>query len=756
MKSLRKLWIFWTSTLLLGIWPHLLNSDCLPAYRYAPQTYSFVRPGIVDPTIPSAPFFLDFERIYEVYGDQDREQVRTNLQEWHQRFCEVPEINDMGRLIYRASIRSLEQLKSAIRSKDRPVPISLQGNSFAIYLHRNGCRETVDYLIFAKRCEPYAVLDDPWADRQKYLPAMRDLIEVGLREFRRTESHYFRLRYAYQIIRLAHYSQQYQRVLDLHEYLMPKTDNDPSIIDYWIMGHRAGALQALGQEVEAAYLFSRIFENEPGKRESAYRSFRIGSNAGWEALLARCRNEEEQATLYALRANSPKSRVVEEMKAIYALDPDNHHLEVLLLEAVKRMEKNLLGASFNRYRRENRRYHNVPDRNAGRDVIRLREFVHRVNVEGGLARPQLWQMAEGYLALLAGDYYAAEGIFADLRPRLNQPMMREQLDALELVMDIVRIDELSDQTERRLAAIQFDNNLYRKFPDFPDLVFDKIAWLYEAFDRPAKSYLHRYRVEDLIVHPQMEIIDSMLVLSRDPDLNRLERALLRDASTQNLRNDLLDLKGMLQLAQDKQIPAVETLKQMDNVAKDDYVRINPFEERLNDCINCARRDSFRRYNREQVILRMQELEYKALADPEQGPRNFYLIGLGRYNMTYFGYAWEGMDKFRSGISLKRPAMNENPNLRPHPEYPDGNLEAFDCAPAQRYFELAAELARERDPELAAKATFMAAKCEQNRYFAYGGERTYQFFTQLRDEYAQTEFYQRAIAECAYFADFTSR
>jgi hypothetical protein len=727
---------------------------CLPDYRYGPQTYSFLRPTLVNPTIASAPFLLPFQEIYAAYGRQDRLQVRTNLQEWHERFCEVPDINDMGRLIYQASIRDLQALESAVLNARLPVPISLQSNSFASYIKRHECKETVEYLIYAKRCEPYAVLDDPWADRQKYVPDMRDLIDQGLRQFRRTESHYYRLRYAYQIIRLAHYAREYQRVLDLHEYLMPKTDNDPSIIEYWIMGHRAGALRALGQEVEAAYLFSRVFEECAGKRESAFQSFQVRNDAQWEELLERCASPEEQATLYALQARGDNARIIDEMEAIYALDPDNHHLEVLLVKAMALMEEEFLGTSFNRFRRENKRYHDVPDRRAGQELIRLQTFVRLVVRNQEPANPMLWEIAQGYLAVLAGDFYAATEHFEGLEARTRDPKLKSQLKAMKLVLEIVRMDELNDRIENRLAEIQFDNATYRSHPDFPDLVYDKLVSLYANNNQAGKLYLLRYSFDDLWVNPDIPIIDSLLILSGQTNLNRMERSLLRQEANLNLRNDLYNLKGMLHLARGNQIPAIEALKQIDNVAKNDYARINPFEERLIDCINCARQDSFRRYNREQLINRFQELEYEALADQSVGARNFYLIGLALYNMTYFGYAWEGMDNFRSGISLKVRPTGSDANVRPHPKYPDGNREAFDCQPALKYFETALGLAK--NPELAARAAFMAAKCEQNQYFAYGGERTYQYFTLLREQYSGTNFYQEAIEECAYLEYFVNR
>lgn len=754
MTTWKNCFVFCFSIACILALPAPMRSDCLPDYRYAPQVYNFIHPGLVNPEIPSAPYVLSFEEIYRAHGRQEREQVVSNVAEWHQRFCEIPNIQDVGRLVYNSRQQDLQALRNAIANAKLPVPITLQGNSFANYLARNNCTETVDYLLFAKRCEPYVVLKDPWVDRKQYAPAMRDLIDEGLREFRRTESHYFRLRYTYQIVRLAHYMQEYQRVLDLYDYLMPKTDNDPSIIEYWIMGHRAGALRALGQEVEAAYLFSLIFEHAPSKRESAYQSFRIRTDAQWQALLDRCQNDEERATLYAIRAGERNSKVLDEMQEIFRLDRDNHHLEVLLVKAITRMEKNLLGNDFNRFRGENRRYHNIPDPNAGQQIIALQTFIRRVQQAEVQERPLLWEFAEGYLALLAGDVYTARKIFSDLEPQIDNPLLKEQLKAVRLVMEVLQMETTADQTENRLAEIKFNNSLYQEYEDFDDLIFDKITALYQANNQIGKLYLHLYDLEDLTLHPEIPVIDSLLTWVNRSNLNRQERALLRKADSYTLRSDLIDLKGMLQLSRGNQIPAVETLKRLDNVVKDDYARINPFEERLIDCVNCARQDSFRLYNRQQVILRMQKLQYQALADQERGARNFYLIGLGLYNMTYFGYAWQGMDKFRSGSSLKKQPIGSNPNVRPHPRASNGNLEVFDCSYALEYFERAIQLSD--DPELAAKSAFMAAKCEQNQYFAYGGDQTFTYFNLLRDEYNNTQFYQRAIEECQYFAAFTTK
>ena len=102
-----------------------------------------------------------------------------------------------------------------------------------------------------------------------------------------------------------------------------------SILHFWIMGHRAGALYKLNERVEAAYLFSKIFMYCDSKKESAFRSFYIETDEEWESCYNLCETDEERANLYALRAHSDESKAVEEMTRIYDLNPQNQNLEIL-------------------------------------------------------------------------------------------------------------------------------------------------------------------------------------------------------------------------------------------------------------------------------------------------------------------------------------------------------------------------------------------------------------------------------------------
>ena len=64
-----------------------------------------------------------------------------------------------------------------------------------------------------------------------------------------------------------------------------------------------------------------------------------------------------------------------------------------------------------------------------------------------------------------------------------------------------------------------------------------------------------------------------------------------------------------------------------------------------------------------------------------------------------------------------------------------------------------------DPEVAAKATYYAAKCERNIDYTrglLGPDRNFNYFRFLKEEYPNTQAYGRAVAECLTFAWYANR
>ena len=744
---------------LLLLAPLSRTQGCGPVERIF-HGYSFLNPAIVNAEAKAAPFFLSFEEIYRQFGGQEKVQIEDNIAEWRQRFCNLPAAQDIYQIVYKADLNTMERIRIAALNPRIQLDVVLENNTFARHLVRDHCLEVIDYLVFAKRCERHVTPSaDPWEETPRDRAAMEELIEEGVRLFPDLESHYVRLRYAYQLIRLAHYAGLYQHALDLYDRLMPMVDNDPSIIEYWIEGHRAGALLKVGRHVEASYLYSRIFENCPSKRESAFRSFRIQTDEEWRQCLLLCQSDEERATLYALRARDADSRAVEEMEKIYDLDPQNEHLEILLVREMKKLEQNLLGLDFNDKRAQNKAEFNIPRPWAGDYVIAMQAFVRRVAGEGQVARPVLWKIAEGYLELLAGEYYYAARTFANARSMLNrrQQTLGDQLAKFELALRISAWERMADSVEIAAAEIMRNNLVYRQDSDFRDFLGDKMADLYDLSEEPGMAFLCRFPLQAMRPNPQQELINNLLAVAGKKDPNRFEKALLETSKISNVKSDLLDMQAVLYLSQMQPEAALETLKDMEP-EWDNYGLFNPFVERIHDNVSRPLPSNVRTFNRRELIERLLDLEYQAKSGVSNADSIYYQLGLAWYNMSYFGHSWKAMDYFRSGASLSKWNLTDGDNIVPHYYYPFGNRENFDCSRALYYFEKTRLLAD--DPEIAARATYMAAKCERNAYyvnrFREGTTRTYEHFQLLEENYADTKFYQRVIKECKTFEAYVAR
>ncbi len=721
------------------------------------QGYTFINTNLISPRIPGARLFVNLESVEEYYKNQGSPQVKGNVDEWHERYCEIPDVKDIATLIYRATLADFEQLARAVKSKSAPLPYGFANNSFANYLKRHRCEETAKYLLFAKTCEPYVVEGDPWAQPQRKYQEMNGLIERGEQELLTAESHYIRLRYAYQVIRLAHYSKQYERVLELCESLLPKIDNDPSVIEDWILGHKAGAMQALGQRVEAAYLFARLFAECPSKREQAYYSFNVQTDEEWEACLARCKSPEEEATLFAIRGSFPNSKLLVEMRNIYERDPDSPYLPLFLIQEMRKLEKSLLGASFNSHRQQNQFYYGVPAADAGQQVIALQRFVNQVIQEKVLPRLGLWHLSAGYLAMLAGNAYDARKAF-DAAAKEDLPkILEQQLEAFELALYFNTLEQATFEVENDIAHLQAANDVFRAFTDFKDFSRDKLTQLYQKGGHPGKAFLMQYPPRYLRPNIRPELLEDLLRVVRKQELSRLEQEMVADGDSTILQ-ELLNLRASYFMREYKFEAALETLKQMGRADWDNFGYFNPFVERIRDCVHCPLPANVRTFNKGELIEALLDKEYQARAGTGNTAVLYYEIGLALYNMSYFGQAWDVTDFYRSGGSMRAAYLRDGDDITPHPVFPYGNQENLDCSRARLYFERA-RLSTD-STELAAKATFMAAKCERNDYYTNrwrpGAVQTFENFEILVQNYSNTAFYERILEECLYFNLYANR
>ena len=764
--------MFLSLALLLSFWPQKIGSECGPG-RFLFEGYTFVNTKIVNDSSAYASYFLSFNDLYQSYGPQEQLREKTNLEEWQERFCGLVELKDLQQIIYRSSVRDLLALSTSVGSENIPVEPALSKNSFALYLKEQKCKETIDYLVFAKRCEPHVISSGGWDSSGKDVEAMKELIKKGKKVFRKTKSHYIRLRYAYQLIRLAHYAKDYELTLKLYDDLLPKIDKTESILNDWILGHKAGALRSSEQIVESAHLFLQIFLRSPDRRESAFRSFYIQTDEQWQACLLRCENDEERAGLYALRATAHESKAVEEMEKIYELSPRNDFLEMLAIKEIKKLEQDFLGLEFNDNRERNKNFHNIPRKKAGDYLTRLLNFVNKVIEEDRGGRKELWLLIRGYLQYLGGDFYAAGQAFENVKEQISNEELKKQLETFQLVLNIHDIETMDEDNENTVFETMISNPLYKEFKSFPDFVNDRISQLYSADGHPGLAFRCHHTMLELKYHPQEDLINDLLLICEKEDRNRLEEAMVIDEGGNNLKYVLMDMKATLKMSQGQLEAALEILRRIPLEERDAW-QMNPFYERLYDCVeDCSLPDSTEMFNKEEIISRIFEMEYKAKSDFERGAQYYYDLGIAFFNMSYFGHSWQAMDYFRSGSS----GYYDKDQIYPKYGAPFGNMENTNLSKQLELFERARDLAHQsqrlvsknekliaRYRELAARATFMAARCERLMYFMSSeSEQSYysRFIPQvpnnyntnyalLKEEYNDTRFYDQMIRECKYF------
>ena len=689
--------------------------------NYFPLIQSF----IVNPTAPASPYFTSFKDIYLKFGKQTILQPNENINEWYERFCEVAPLSDIEWLIYQSDLSDIQELKNAVIQNTGLITY-LRTNKFARHLVKNKCLETIEYLLFAKKCEPFVTADkDVWQTKKPDIQNMEALIQEGTKEFLTIESHYIRLRMAYQIIRLAHYSGQYSKVKYLYNYFIPKINHAPSTIQYWIEGHYAGALKALGERAKAAYFYARVFHHCPAKRESAFLSFEVRTDNDWLSALSFCENDQERTALYALRASFRNSRAVDEMIDIYSLHPKSNYLESILIQEIEKQEKKPVVEY----------------------IKKLDTFVKQVIDEKKVAHPEIWLLALGYLKYLNNDYFEAKLAFNAVTEYTQSKALQEQIAIFNMAIEIKEWEKINEEVAQRIWEFQSENEVFNRYPTLQSLLSKQVFQNLKNHGNPGLAVLYRFGFNAVKVNPSEEVIRDIKELAKKEIINPFEKSLMV-LSKKQFNTEIQALYATWLMTLNEWEAAEKAWQEIPLADIELFGKSNPFVERLNECVHCPVKSNERQLTKPQIVAEMLKLQYDIKANRTESPQYYYKMGLGLYNMSYFGYAWNVVDYFRSGSSLKAERLENASDRMKHPLYPNGNRENIDLSKALGYFEKAISLST--DKELSARATFMAARCEQKMSHVTKTANKRKYFALLKTKYKDTQYYDKVIESCKYF------
>ncbi|WP_314510131.1 hypothetical protein [Xanthocytophaga agilis] len=693
-----------------------------------------------NPELTNQPFFeplyFSFDRLYDDSWEESPAFRRSeNLADWTTLTENKAKTNDIENLVYKASRKEIQAIKTYLSNPATPLSATLQNNSMVKYLVQKKDAATVDYLIFAKTCEPFALEGDDWTVETKQVnPQIIKLISKAEQTYQTEQNPFLKLRYAYQAIRLAHYVRSYAKAISLYDKLVAPL-NTESPIKYWALGHKAGAIRRSGQNnALAAYLFSVVFDKSESKRINSYYSFSITNDADWQKVLSMCKSNHEKATLHFLRAIQPDNLKLEEMKNIYILDPTSEYLDILLVREINKYEvkKSMKSEDLNTFEKGS----------AG-----LKAFIFKVVSEGKNKNKALWTLALGYTDYLAGNAAEARKTFAQLPASSQTKEVKQQIETFELMIQLAELQKIDAVSEERLyQAIK-----KTKSEALQSLMVGVFARLYKKQGEAAKEFLSTNDLYTLRTSPNAQLIEQLLSFTDKANKTTYEKELLAKIDKTTPKDVLLEMKATFLLRADKLDEAEQIFSKLTYKYED--IEGIPTQDQLKDCHECVEGSS-EHFSKLQLIQQIKALKKQAAdTDKAKALDATYKLGTIYYNTTYFGFAWRAMDYYRPyGI----PSVSAD--------------DYTDCSHALDYYSKAAELAKQvGNKELAAKSLFMAAKCEQNNYYLYKAPKpdsyyeglppSYapadrKYFTQLKQQYAATQFYSKARQECFYLNHFT--
>ena len=698
------------------------------------------------------PFFLS-DYMYHPYEDSSFfDGKKLNLKEWKKYFGDGVEINDIEKVLYPAKKDEIIILKNAIITNNNLlIKEKWRNNSLVKFWIKNKEDKSLDYFIYAKEIEPL-VEEYYWEVPKRDTSLMLSLIDEGVSRYKQTDNNFLKLRYAFQAIRLSHYTNNFENTVKFYDELVENL-NEESIVKYWALSLKAGALKKLGRTAEANYYFAVVFKNCPERRFIASNSLNVSFKDSllYESLKY-CKNNDERAALWFLSEFKGPTIALDAMKNIYELNPKSPYLELLLNREVIRVEREVLPSTdyywsgYKDYLKRN----DYIEQDLNEKITAL---VKSIATEKKTLHPYVWYLAAGYLMTLNNENHGAPTFYyyaKDSWPRTDT-LNRKNIRLFETTNDIIGLSSVYAESSILKNMVWLQNNNEAAFL----FARQKLARLYAGQFDIVRTHLllgDEHFNYNLTSSPKEEPIDNLITFLEKPAKTEYEK-FLEEIYKYSVK-DLYDIKGTIYLSQHRFIDALEAFRKGNG---GEVLQADPFTTHIKDCIDCDIRDkTSKRYSKKDFTLRILKLDSLAKIDENNAAHYYYLLGNGLYNATLYGNCWGAVSYYKD---FDFGGYNK-----------DKDWELYDCSRAQVYYLKAMGLSD--DNEFKARCCFMAAKCEQNTFYMDLGAGKIKIdeknfwknysqeklkyrnnFKILFDKYSDTEFYKEAIKECKYFNEF---
>lgn len=707
------------------------------------------------------PFLLTYNRYYT------NEVLRNgNIEEW-QRYLGLS-YDDTRYLVFESKREDLQSLTKDKNASDPKL-------SFLTPEFVKKHKQALLYLSYSKYLEPYMRIIpgednelDYWDFNDDYEHHAGDLdyvkIKTVLTKSWNAESDAeLKLRYGYQLVRLAHYTRRFEEAVLLFDtYVKPL--NLYTEMYYYALSQKAGALRGMGETEQANREFVRVFANSADLKTQAYTSMTLGwdNEISFADFVAGAADDNERNEIYLLMGYSNFNNPVNEIEKIVANNPDAIQAKVLMVRAINMLERNLLTA-YSSYddQADDPRYPMI----SKESEEMLRPFLNQTMALsdrqcGKAAEKNFWNLTSSYLHFLNKDFDKASSALAKVNSKdaLYMTMVRN----LTAYIDICKQPYLDADVENTLFAEYEDlitegYELYENqyvfnsvYPTFVERVLTNRYTLQEEF---AKAFLVIRHLTEIEYNPQEELLDEIQIFLNKKNKTSLERY-LAERGTLELEDPnryIAYVKGVLKLSEGNLKAAKPLFDQQTRlqvskrifghniqvwysgeertIMRTDYLDEFPF---IHDNMNEAEVTD--------VLMQLQKIGENKEGD--RSAKAYYLMANFFYNVSVTGY-------YRHYLRF------DNNNAFSYDKFSiDGNTYLNTLYLSEQYLEKAKKSAA--DPELKAHIVFAQAKNAQQDLEREGNWYLKSVSDPLWNEferYKQTDYYTTVYSNCVYFDDY---
>ncbi len=718
--------------------------------------------------------------------------------EWAQYCGNNVSRQDVLQFVFDGNEKEISNLYEHIKNKKRlALSVSFLKNGMTRHFLQTKDLESLAYILYAKRLQPFVTGSyDDWEPVKRDSTAMAAFIQQGEKAYHASRNDFFKLKYGYQVVRLAHYSHRYSDAIQGYDALIAGNPTN-SILQPMSVSLKAGALFSLGRSTEAALLFSKAFSSSLVNQSSNFISFRWSVRSEIERVkyLQESKTAEEKVALLVLFALSSSDNEMASLQQIYEIDPTHPAVEVIAAREINKWEANYLTHQLNQQKGGSKYYFtwNNEDNAASQgaqQITALADLLYRIAKEKKVTQPGLFLVGAAYARFMVSDFKSAENYLKEMDSQNVSAKVYDQRQLIRVLLLINNTATLDPAAEAALLpALQwlqqkainengsisgsYESEQWRKFcrnvmaqllakkyhqqGDYHKEVLsigfaDKVLNTYSGYDyNHSINYLQR----NLDSRSVAQLFDLMTRTNSSPFEQFLMQFNVVSVSA------VIDFAGTAYLRDFNFKQAVHWF----DTAKDNAQIVysaDPFIELLYDQEGYPDvKDSTTKRSFAKEMLRLENL---TLTDKRNASTYYYKMALGMYNTTYYGHAWPLVAYSRSGYDGYRLPKDASAFEK----------EYYGCFKAHDYFKKAMELGK--DKNFKAACLFMMAKCtqkqiQQPRYDDFPADydqfrlaenyywkefRNNRYFPQLVREYRQTPLFEKELTSCSYLLDFISK